>query len=207
MSVFIKWDWKRKWRVTVSVGTALVWLRGPSVLMKPDQLAVERGLPIIHALHVAKRGSETQLKTQKVQMWDPVKHITVSDSCCTLTNWHLMIPNWSKVNVKARCPSSAGRRSASEKDGGALKQYLHKDVFQSAEWADPHIQHSTRAVRICLTKQGWMASNSPNKTSSSLTDDEDFSNLRGAAAFRLERADHRWGLRRDASRRRHEALP
>lgn len=86
-------------------------------------------------------------------MWDPAKHITVSDSCCTLTNWHLMIPNWSKVNVKARCPSSAGRRSASEKDGGALKKYLYKDVFQSAEWADPHIQHSTRAVRICLTNR------------------------------------------------------
>lgn len=90
-------------------------------------------------------------------MWDPVKHITVSDSCCALTNWHLTIPNWSKVNVKARCPSSAGRRSASEKDGGALKKYLYKDVFQSAEWADPHIQHSTRAVGICLAnRDGWL---------------------------------------------------
>lgn len=50
-----------------------------------------------------------------------------------------MIPNWSSVNVKARYLSSAGRISASEKDGGALRKYLYKDVFQSAKWADPHI--------------------------------------------------------------------
>lgn len=35
-------------------------------------------------------------------------------------------------------------------------KYLYKAVFQSAKWADPAIQHSTRAVTVSLTnRDGW----------------------------------------------------
>lgn len=114
--------------------------------MKPDQLAVERGLPIIHTLCVAKRGSETQLKHKRSRL-RPAK----------TNHADKLAFNDSKiVSSRRQSPSSAARRSASEQDGGPLRKYLDKDVFQLAKWADPHIQHSTRAVRIYLAhSDGW----------------------------------------------------
>lgn len=47
------------------------------MLMKPDQLVVERGLPIIHALHVAKRGRQTQLNTKGPDVRPLKTHHTV----------------------------------------------------------------------------------------------------------------------------------
>ena len=46
-------------------GRVWIGVSGPIVLMKQHQLAVERGLPIIHALQVPKRGSGTQLKHKR----------------------------------------------------------------------------------------------------------------------------------------------
>lgn len=74
-----------------------------------------------------------------------------------LTNWSLTIPNWSKVNVNARYHSSVGRISAPDKDGGTLRKYLYKAVFQSAKWADPAIQYSTRAVTVSLTNRDGLS--------------------------------------------------
>lgn len=66
MIIIIKCDCRRKGRI-VPAGISCVWIRvrGQGVLMKRDQLAVERGLPIIHVLQVSKRGSGTLLKHKR----------------------------------------------------------------------------------------------------------------------------------------------
>lgn len=61
----------------------MVWIQccGRSMLMKQDQLGVERGLPITHVLQVSKRGSGTLLKHKRPRCEAPLKHISLSTLC------------------------------------------------------------------------------------------------------------------------------
>lgn len=56
------------------------------------------------------------------------------------------------------CHSSVGRLSASEKEAGTLKKYLHKALHHSSvQNGLIHILATQHVVAIHLT-QGWMAS-------------------------------------------------
>lgn len=55
-----------------------------SMLMKRDQLAVERGLSIIHVLQVSKRGSGTLLKHKRSRCEAPLFETHLTVSCLTL---------------------------------------------------------------------------------------------------------------------------
>lgn len=118
--------------------SSCIWVSGKGTFMKRAQLAVERGLLIIHVLQVSKRGSGTLLKHKRSRCEAPWNHLTV----CLVLNADKLVFNDPKTGLKSMskpCVALLRSRDPTQISGQSPA------LFQSLVWVDPHSWHSARA--------------------------------------------------------------
>lgn len=96
-------------------------------LMNRDQLAAERGLPIIRALLVSKRGSGTLLKHKRSRCEAPWNTSRCLPRAEGLTNWPLTTQTPAQSQCQSHVSLFCGQAKCPRRnEAGTLRKYLDK---------------------------------------------------------------------------------